>query len=291
MAISIIIPTYNRSELLRNTLNSIIGQTSSEWECVVVDDFSKDNTKEIVGEFIKCNPQISYYLNGHKKGAQGARNTGLDYAKYEWVFFFDSDNYMHPDFIEKMTNHLSDKLDVLGCCADIVDVKDGNTGRVMNPNCYGNIHDDLFNGNSYVDFNQAVIRKSILLEIGCLDEDCPSMQEWDTHIRLSNYANYSMIKDSLIDYYMGGEDAISSNKKREVVGRLYILKKHIKEWKRHSNALTNYSILIFRAIRRNNDNAFRKSSYIELITLVPSFPLRVIVNRFKAFLRIIFKHI
>lgn len=274
MAISIIIPSYNRAKLLQKTLSSITAQTSSDWECIVVDDFSKDNTKEVVEDLIKSNPKISYYLNSHKKGAQGARNTGLDHAKFQWVIFFDSDNYMHPDFIETMAGHLSDDIDVLACCADIVDINTGRTGRMMNPNCYGNIHDNLFNGKCYVDFNQAIIRKSKLQEIGCLDEDCPSMQEWDTHIRLSRVANYSMINDCLIDYFMGGEDAISSNKKREVTGRLYILKKHLYEWKQQSPALTNYCIFIFIAIRNNDDKAFRREKYKELIHLVPSIPFR-----------------
>lgn len=285
MAISIIIPSYNRTELLQRTLSCITSQTSNDWECIVVDDFSKDNTKEVVEDLMKSNPQISYYLNSHKKGAQGARNTGLDHAKYQWVIFFDSDNNMHPEFIETMIGHLSDDIDVLACCADIVDINTGKTGRIMNPNCYGNIHDDLFNGNCYVDFNQAVIRKSKIQEIGCLDEDCPSMQEWDTHIRLSRVANYNMINTSLIDYYMGGEDAISSNKKREVVGRLYILKKHIDEWKHHSSGLANLSNFIFGAIRKNEDKAFRREKYKELMRLVPSFPFLFIVYRLKSIIR------
>jgi Glycosyltransferases involved in cell wall biogenesis len=285
MAISIIIPSYNRADLLQRTLSSIASQTSSDWECIVVDDFSKDNTKEVVEDLMKSNPQISYYLNSHKKGAQGARNTGLDHAKYHWVIFFDSDNNMHPDFIETMIGHLSENIDVLACCADIVDINTGKTGRTMNPNCFGNIHDDLFNGKCYVDFNQAVIRKSKIQEIGCLDEDCPSMQEWDTHIRLSRIAKYTMINDCLIDYFMGGEDAISSNKKREVVGRLYILKKHLDEWERHSSALTNYCTFIFRAIRKNEDKAFKREKYKELIHLVPSFPFRFIGYRLKLIIR------
>lgn len=275
MSISIIIPSYNRAVLLEKTLGSIISQTCSEWECIVVDDFSNDNTKEVVERLIKDNSQLSYYINCHKKGAQGARNTGLDHAKYDWVIFFDSDNLMHPDFVEIMTNHLSDDIDVLGCCSDIVDINTGNTGRVMNPNCYGNIHDELFCGNCYVDFNQAVIRKSKLREIGGLDEDCPSMQEWDTHIRLSQTARYAMIEDRLIDYFMGGGDAISSNRKREVIGRMYVLKKHLKEWKKRQLGLTKYTYQIYTIIKGNDDESFVKEKKQELRNLVPFFYARI----------------
>lgn len=277
MPISIIIPSYNRAQLIKGTLKSIILQSSSEWECIVVDDFSTDDTKDIVLELGKQDKRISYYLNSHKKGAQGARNTGLDHAKFDWVLFFDSDNKMHQDFVETMlfTLDKSKEADVIACCSDIIDVDKGITGRIMNPRCNGNIHNNLFLGKSYVDFNQAIIRKKMLSEIGGLDEDCPSMQEWDTHIRLSKKAQYCMIDRRLIDYYIGGNDAISSNKKREVIGRLYILKKHLQEWKSRQRAFSIFSYQIYCLIKQNEDSHFKTEKLCELRNLVPFLYVRV----------------
>ena len=277
MNISIVIPAYNRAELLKKTLNSIEDQTSSNWECIVVDDFSNDNTKEVVCEFNKRNERIKYYLNEHKKGAQGARNTGIDHSKYDWVMFFDSDNKMHPDFVEKMIPLISECVynDVIACCSEIIDIDKGKTGRIMNPRCHGNIHDKLFSGKSYVDFNQAVIRKEKLLGIGGLDEDCPSMQEWDTHIRLSKTAKYDMTSDCLIDYFVGGSDAISSNKKREVIGRLYILRKHLGEWKKRPCAITVFSYRIYNLINKNSDKQFTYEKMNELRSMIPYPSFRI----------------
>lgn len=277
VAISIIIPSYNRAHLLRNTLGSVLSQTSREWECIVVDDFSNDDTKAVVMEFSNVNPNVTYYLNEHKKGAQGARNTGLDHAKYDWVVFFDSDNKMHSDFVETMIGYITNNggIDVFACCSDVIDIDNGYTGKTMKPRCSGYIHDDLFYGKSYVDYNQGVIKKEKLTEIHGLDEDCPSMQEWDTHIRLSNVAKYLMIEKSLIDYYVGGSDAISSNKKREVIGRLYILRKHLKEWKARPLAITTFAYQIFRIINKNEDRAFIKEKINELKSLVPYLYLRI----------------
>lgn len=277
MAISIIIPAYNRASIIGKTLDSIINQTSIEWECIVVDDFSADNTKDVVASYMAINPQISYYINEGKKGAQGARNTGLKYSKFDWVVFFDSDNIMHDDFIYAMCSnlHKNTNVDVIACCADVIDVFKGKTGRVMNPHCEGYIHDGLFNGSNYVDFNQAIIRKSKLLEIGGLDEDCPSMQEWDTHIRLSKIANYSMIDKILVDYFRGSTDRISSDTKREVIGRLYILRKHNKEWRHYIIGLTRFCYQIYCVIKRNDDSTFIKEKTDELRSLVPFLGLRI----------------
>ena len=276
-SISIIIPSYNRAQLLKETLKSIESQSSDNWECIIVDDFSKDDTKDVVLEYSKRNVHFAYYLNEHKKGAQGARNTGLDHAKNDWVIFFDSDNKMHPDFIEVMSSLITNDngIDVLACCSDVIDIEKGNTGKVMNPRCKGNIHDNLFTNKSYVDYNQAIIRKSRLFEIGGLDEDCPSMQEWDTHIRLSNVAKYDMIEQSLVDYYVGGNDAISSNTKREAIGRLYILRKHIDEWRTHSHAMSVFSYRIYRTIKKNEDHVFVSEKTKELKNLVSYLPIRI----------------
>lgn len=275
MFISIIIPSFNRAELLERALRSIVSQTSPNWECVVVDDFSSDNTKNIVDTFMLRDDRVSYYLNEHKKGAQGARNTGLDHAKYDWVIFFDSDNVMHHDFVERMLPHLTNKIDVCACCSRIVDVEKGFTGKIVNPDSYDDIHDALLSGKSYVDFNNGVIRKKKLFEMGCLDEDCPSMQEWDTHIRLSTICKYLTIEECLIDYYVGGKDAISSDKKREAVGRLYILKKHIQEWKKRPKELSLFSYQIYQYICMNSDELFVAERLYELKSLVPYLWCRI----------------
>lgn len=275
MPVSIIIPSYNRASIIGKTLDSVISQTSNDWECIVVDDHSIDETRKVVELYAVKDQRVSYYLNEHKKGAQGARNTGLNYAKFDWVVFFDSDNTMHPEFIETMIQCLGDDIDVAACCASIINVDTGETGRVMNPRCVGNIHNKLFTGQSYVDFNQAVIRKSRILEIGGLDEDCPSMQEWDTHIRLSRIASYSMTDNSLVDYYQGGKDTISSNSRREVIGRLYILRKHNTEWRRHFVGLTRFCFEIFVLIQRDEDVDFKSARIKELRSLVPFYYLRM----------------
>ena len=273
--ISIIIPTYNRASLLSRTLNSIKSQTSSNWECIVVDDSSTDNTKEVVDGLVACDSRFSYLRNTHQKGAQGARNTGLEHAKSEWVVFFDSDNIMHDNFVVVLSSKISRDFDVIACCSDIVDVATGRTGRVMNPNCHGIIHDRLFQMKCYVDFNQAIIRKEKLFEISELDEACPSMQEWDTHIRLSKFSNYTMVEDSLVDYFQGGKDAISSNTKREVIGRLYILRKHLDEWKKHQVGLTSFCYQIYNLICKNDDAVFVEEKTKELRSLVPFCDLRL----------------
>lgn len=264
-AITIIIPTYNRISIILHTLDSIKKQKFKNWECIVVDDNSTDNTIDVLTEYVLQDPRFTIIRNNRKKGAQGARNTGLYYSNSEWILFFDSDNIMHPDFLKELMANINDHIDVCNCYSRLVHVEDGPTGQVFDWNNYGNIHKQLFTQKTYVDFNHAIIRRSKLIEIGGLDEDCPSMQEWDTHIRLSKIANYYTVQKPLIDYYVGGKDAISSDTKREVLGRMYILRKHHAEWRLFPRACHSFVYQTQSLIDKNPDGHFKQKAYLALL--------------------------
>lgn len=244
--ISIIIPTYNRAYIIGRTLDSIIQQSYPDWECIIVDDFSTDNTESIVTIFQNKDNRIKFIRNNRSKGAQGARNTGIMESKGEWVVLFDSDNVMHPDFLQKCTDALGRfECDVVNTWSNIIDVNTNNRIGTFSWVNIGFIHEKLLTRKCYVDNSSTIIRKTLLQEIGLLSEDCPAFQEWDTHIRMSSFAKYYTIKEYLIDYYSGALDAISSSSIKDIKGYLYILTKFKKEWiqKRPLHFLKLLSIL------------------------------------------------
>lgn len=229
--ISVVVPTYNRRDIIVKTLKSIEEQSYNDWECIIVDDFSTDNTKDVIEQFVQKDKRFLYYLNERKKGAPGARNTGLIHSRGEYVVLFDSDNIMHADFLQKTYNSIiKDSVDICGAFSHVID---RNTDKVLGEfkwTGYGHIHNNLMTGKSYFDNSSTLIKKTKIVEIGLLDEDCPSYQEWDTHIRLSKIATYTTIQEHLVDYYSGGADTISFSKERDIKGVLYILEKYKREW-------------------------------------------------------------
>ncbi len=101
--ISIIIPTYNRLSLLKDTLNSIISQiTKDPVEVIVVDDGSEDGTWDYLNELNKNFPFLKIFRHNSNKGPGSARNTGLSLAKGKYVFFFDSDDLLLKGALEKL---------------------------------------------------------------------------------------------------------------------------------------------------------------------------------------------
>lgn len=100
--VSIIIPTYNREHLILDTLNSVIAQTYKNWECIIVDDESSDNSEKIIKELIAKEPRIHFYKKPEflAKGPSASRNFGYEKSKGLYINWLDSDDLLVPEKIE-----------------------------------------------------------------------------------------------------------------------------------------------------------------------------------------------
>jgi GalNAc5-diNAcBac-PP-undecaprenol beta-1,3-glucosyltransferase len=103
--VTILLATFNRAHLIGDTLISIKSQTYKNWECIIVDDHSNDDTPKVVSSLIADDSRFSYFLKTktYKKGLSGTRNYGLDLARTrnaKYIQFFDDDDIMHPQKLE-----------------------------------------------------------------------------------------------------------------------------------------------------------------------------------------------
>lgn len=106
--VSIIIPTYNRAHLIGETLDSVIAQTYTNWECIVVDDGSTDNTKEVLAEYCKKDARFQFHNRpaNRQKGGNAARNYGFEVSKGEYINWLDSDDLLTANKLEVQVNAL-----------------------------------------------------------------------------------------------------------------------------------------------------------------------------------------
>lgn len=102
--ISIITPSYNTANFISQTIESVLNQTYTNWEMIIVDDCSTDNTKEVVLKF--NDPRIIYIENEKNSGAAVSRNKGLKLAKGEWIAFLDSDDLWDKTKLEKQLSFM-----------------------------------------------------------------------------------------------------------------------------------------------------------------------------------------
>lgn len=100
--VSVVIPVHNGQAHLRGSLSSVIRQTLTDIEILVVDDASTDNTREIIEDFVKADDRVIYVAGPGIGSASAARNVGLDMAKGEYLAFLDADDFFSPTMLEKI---------------------------------------------------------------------------------------------------------------------------------------------------------------------------------------------
>ncbi|MCI5606734.1 MAG: glycosyltransferase [Treponema sp.] len=112
--ISIIVPVYNVEKYLKRCIDSILAQTFTDFECILIDDGSPDNCPAICDEYAKADKRIKV-IHQENKGVSAARNAGLDTAKGEWIGFVDSDDWIEPNMYEQMLGSVNKNVDVIIC--------------------------------------------------------------------------------------------------------------------------------------------------------------------------------
>lgn len=105
--VSIIMPSYNTGHFIAETIKSVLAQSYPNWELLIVDDCSNDNTDDVVKPFLS-DPRISYIKNSKNSGAAVSRNRALQEAKGKWIAFLDSDDLWEPDKLEKQIAFMKD---------------------------------------------------------------------------------------------------------------------------------------------------------------------------------------
>ena len=227
---SIIIPTYNRGYLLDSAIQSVLKQTYSHFEIIVVDDGSTDNTKELIHTIIHANPtkQISYW---HKNNAEraAARNFGLTKAKGDYVIFFDSDDTFYPNHLEEAAKFISVKpqVEIFHLRYDIKD----DTDKIISegPIYHSPPNDELIKGN-FLSCNGVVVKKEVALE-NKFNEDraLSAAEDWELWLRLAAAYPIHYINTITSTIYNHNDRSVLEVNKEGLIARMQVLLKYVKE--------------------------------------------------------------
>lgn len=184
--VSVITPTYNRASTLPNCIKSVQEQTYQDYEHIIVDDGSTDETKKVVTSI--DDDRINYLsLNGNQ-GANAARNRGIKAANGEFVAFLDSDDQYHPEKLEVCVDKLTalSRDDFAGVFHSMQFVEDEEIINISNVDEGEIDFGVLKHGNPIGGFTDIMFRSDIFDEIGALDEDMPAYQDWEFFLRVLN---------------------------------------------------------------------------------------------------------
>ncbi len=192
-AVSVIIPTYNNRELLRDSVGSVLNQSFADFELLIIDDGSKDNTAELVKTFTDKRIKYHYKTNG---GTASARNMGIAKAAGKYITFLDSDDFWPRDYLKTMVNALDLHQDYgMAYCTitqEWPDKKQKKSFRIEY--CVsGNIVKELFNKN-FVMAQTAVCRSEMIKDFR-FDESLRWANDYDGFLRMSAKCKFLFISD------------------------------------------------------------------------------------------------
>jgi len=201
--VSVIIPTHNRAHFLRDAIFSVLNQTFQDFEIIVVDDASTDNTSEIVAAF--NDERIRFLRHDINKGGSAARNTGILNSQCDYIAFLDDDDEWLPDKLRKqMEILLASPPEVGGVYTGCLDV-DKASGKVIRqyiPTKRGNLSRELLIENCVGGTSTILLRKVCLQQVGLFDESLPRSQDYDLWIRISREFFFECIQEPLFKYHV-----------------------------------------------------------------------------------------
>lgn len=245
---SVVIPTFNRADFLREAVQSVLDQTFGDYEVIVIDDGSTDHTSKVLDGF--SDERIVIVDNDRGSGGAGTRNTGIFRAKGQWVAFLDDDDIWFAEKLQKQYETLQ------AASPDIGMIYTGHlrfrqtvkeTYLEFKPTLHGDIFADLLYKNSMAGFYSVVIRRDILLSLGGLDERFPAQQDHDLYVRVARDYKVACLPEPLVYVRFSDTGRITTNFSRRLTSSKLFLDKYLSATNNNLRARTkmNVNVMIF----------------------------------------------
>lgn len=212
--VSVIIPVYNVGQYLARTITGVLEQTYRDLEVILVDDCSKDNSRQVMESFQKKDHRVRCFFQEVNQGVSAARNRGLDEAIGQWICFCDGDDWYEPNFLEKMMESAkTESADYIICDYQIVSdgkapIKAGTTDGL-----YTGCDPRMVIACGSLSSCTHMFHRSLFEKSGVrYPTQCRQYEEMPVVPVLAKYASrIGILEDSLYNYYQRGNGSSASN--------------------------------------------------------------------------------
>lgn len=214
MGVSVVIPSYERPQLLRKLLKSISAQTYRDFEVIVVDDHSQSikEIQAVIAEFENSFP-LTFLRNEERKGAPHSRNRGIRQSRYGLIALVDDDDAWLPEKLSRQVslfNSSSHNLGLVYTWTKVLD-PDENLLKEERPEIEGTPKKEILRS-CFISSPSVMVRKESIIKSGLFDETFPSCQDWDTWTRMiHNGFEVKVCKEFLTLYYKHGGPTIGTS--------------------------------------------------------------------------------
>ncbi len=229
--VSICIPTYNGALYLRACIDSCIGQTYTNYEIIICDDVSTDDTSVIIEEYLQKSDKIRFIKNPHNLGLVGNWNKCMQEAKGEWVKFIFQDDYMEPNCLQKFVGAIEKDVYLIVCKRNFIiekkateDVLDyyqqrvktlENTGYFISNNFSARIISKIASNNVSLNFiaepSLSFINKEIISKMGYFDSDLKQICDLEYLLRISSVYGLKYIPEKLCGFRIHDKSTTEKN--------------------------------------------------------------------------------
>lgn len=236
---SIITPTNRRPQLLKRAVKSVVSQSFSNWELIIVDDANDPESAKLVAQF--NDPRIKYIAHKTPRGASGAYNTGMKHAQGCYINFLDDDDEYLPNILEKLVAaYASDNSDVGFIWTGVVHVRDTDDGEITQntmiwPADFPSKEEGLMNSTGIGNGFGLCVKRKCVENIGYYDETLAVGVDTDFLIRLSKIYTFKTIPEVLVKIHHHANHQLTSTKNAKVRWEVYK-----KLMYRYSDFLSNY---------------------------------------------------
>jgi glycosyltransferase involved in cell wall biosynthesis len=207
------VPCYNRAALLKRAVNSVLAQTLTDFELIIVDDGSTDDTAGVLRQF--SDVRIRLLRNDENEGAARARNRGIQAARGEWVAFLDSDDEWLPQRLECQMEAMergSTEAAVAYCPIVVHSRKGGKVSQPLRALPEGAVLDDLLRNLRPPTASAFMVKRRALLEVGGFDEAMSSGHDIDLWLRLAQEGyHFSACNEALVVWHWHDQKRVSTD--------------------------------------------------------------------------------
>ena len=205
--VSVIIPVFNRSELLKRALDSVFSQSLPPRQVIVVDDGSTDDTIELLRSNYSSTVSV---ISQENAGVSRARNVGISASSHEWIAFLDSDDEWHSRKLEKQLDFLTQNPEYQICHSDEIWIRKGIR---VNPKRYHAKSGGWIFSKCLplcaISPSAVIVNRTVFSDVGLFDEELPVCEDYDMWLRVTSKYPVGFVDEHLVIKYGGHEDQLS----------------------------------------------------------------------------------
>ncbi len=237
--VSVIIPTYNRSDLLGRAVKSVLSQTFTDLEIVIVDDCSNDQTPVVVKRLKDSDPRIRYIRLKENQGGPRARNRGIREARGKYIGLLDDDDQWLPQKLKEQVKRFREGPDELGLLyGGFKIIQPNQPERTKMPKHRGDIFKPLLRG-CLIGSPTNLVKRECFDRVGLFDPKLKSCQDWDIWVRIAKEFQGDYLDQVVAIYYLHNQGQISTDYANKAQGVQRIFEKHYPDLKRYPKILNH----------------------------------------------------